>query len=323
MPNRLPYYQLLIVFLFHPILVEASSRTAKIVHKHQIITITYPASFNQNERDTTYKWLMEVTRAARTVYGELPRDKFTLTIRRSQNPSGPVPWGQIKRADPPAMLLVINPEFGYDALLRDWTAFHEIAHLLIPYNGYGGAWFSEGLASYYQNIIQARSGLLTEIQMWKKITTGLTRGKKQQTYKHQELAKVSDAMSKNRQFMRVHWSGVLYWLKADVELRKQNKDNLDKLLKQLKDCCQKSSMSAKAIAIKLDALANAEIFVPLFEKFSNSHQLPEYESLLKNLGITEIKEGGEIKLQRNAMLANIRQDIYQPQAPAAIAPLRH
>ena len=64
-----------------------------------------------------------------------------------------------------------------DSLQRAWTGYHELAHLLIPYQGWGGAWFSEGLASYYQNILQARVGILTEQQMWQKLYEGFQRGR--------------------------------------------------------------------------------------------------------------------------------------------------
>ena len=39
-------------------------------------------------------------------------------------------------------------------LRTDWTASHEFAHLLLPY--VSDKWVSEGVASYYQNVLQAR-----------------------------------------------------------------------------------------------------------------------------------------------------------------------
>ena len=59
---------------------------------------------------------------------------------------------------------MVNPESSMQEITNDWTAFHELSHLLIPYRGHGDLWFSEGLATYYQNIIQARAGVLSEAE---------------------------------------------------------------------------------------------------------------------------------------------------------------
>lgn len=207
--------------------------------------------------------------------------------------------------------LFINPELGYESLISDWTAFHELSHLLIPYRGKGDIWFSEGLATYYQNIIQARSGLFDETKMWYKIAAGFERGRRDQRWNHINLTEVSDNLGETRQYMRVHWSGVLYWLSADVELRKQHKGTLDRVLKQLKDCCELRSMSAKAIAHKLDELINVKVFVPLFGKYRKSYRLPEYKSLLADLGVKQNNLIDGISLHDDAPLADIRQQVYQ------------
>ena len=63
---------------------------------------------------------------------------------------------------------------------------------LFPYDAGDSRWFSEGLASYYQNITQARIGMFNEQTMWQKLYDGFERGNKQQNYRHQTLDYVSD-----------------------------------------------------------------------------------------------------------------------------------
>ena len=311
LPARVFYRVMLTVLLFQPFSVPASSQYEQITHGDQRIAVSYPASLNEAERKITHLWLQKVAGALMTVYGELPRDSFRISIERSSSRSSPVPWGQIERGKPTNVLLVINPELGYESLIGDWTAFHELSHLLIPYRGYGNIWFSEGLATYYQNIIQARSGLFDETKMWHKIAAGFERGRKQQRWNHFNLTEVSDNLGETRQYMRVHWSGVLYWLSADVELRKQHQGTLDNALKQLKDCCEWHSMSAQAIARKLDELAKVKVFVPLFEKYRESFRIPEYKSILTDLGVKQNTWTGGISLDDDAPLADIRRQVYR------------
>ena len=45
--------------------------------------------------------------------------------------------------------------------VEDWTAPHELSHLLLPYVSSSDAWLSEGMATYYQNVVRARSGAIT------------------------------------------------------------------------------------------------------------------------------------------------------------------
>jgi len=311
MPSRAFYRFLSGVLLLLPYSLQASNPYDQITRGDQMVSIHYQASLSETERRTTHQWLEQVTTAIMTIYGELPSNNVHITIERSTSRSSPVPWGQVERGNPSRVLLVINPALGTDALISDWTAFHEISHLLIPYQGYGNVWLSEGLATYYQNIVQARSGLFDETRMWEKIASGFERGRNDQRWRHIDLAEVSDRLRETRQYMRVHWSGVLFWLTADIELRKQGKGTLDDALKQLKHCCEGRSMSARAIVYKLDDTLDTELFVPLFQKYRESHAIPEYEQILADLGVKQSRWTGGISLNDDAPLADIRRQIVK------------
>ena len=232
-------------------------------------------------------------------------------IQRSSSRHSPVPWGEVSRGNPDTVSLTIDPEFGFQEISQDWTAYHELSHLFIPYRGHGDLWFSEGLATYYQNVIQARSGLLSEAGLWGKLASGFARGRQQNPWSHLPLAEISDHMGRYRSFMRVHWSGVHYWLTADIKLRQQsqNKTSLDALLKQLKDCCEHKSMSAASIALKLDQLAGTTIFKPLFDEYRVSHAIPDYHPTLTSLGVKHRKY--DVVLTADTPNAAIRKSIYQ------------
>lgn len=283
---------------------SAFAETA-IHRQQQTITIDYPASFDAIERQLAYQWLQQISAALQTVHGEFPQDQFHVTLRESTRRGSTVPWGQVKRGEPDTVLLVINPSAGLQSLLADWTAFHEFSHLMLPYRGYGDIWLSEGLATYYQNIVQARAGLFDEQTMWQRLQAGFRRGENDQRWAHAKLEQVSDNLLETRQYMRVHWSGVLYWLQIDVALREQGR-SLDSALKELKDCCQGRQLSAWQIVRKLDQIHQTTMFSTQFELFRNSYALPDYRRVLKALGVEE-----NLTFNNQARQAAIRTSLLQ------------
>ena len=300
-----------IAFFMLP-LTSLIAKTDTITNGKQVIKVDYSYKFNRSELQQTEQWLKDVTDSLLMVYGEWPKDEFEIIVKSTHRGRGPVPWGQVNRDDPNRVSLFINPDYGFDAVSDDWTAYHELSHLLIPYRGYGDLWISEGLASYYQNIIQARSGMLNERQFWNKLISGFERGKRQTNYSHLKLSKVSDNMRRYRNHMRVYWSGVLFWLTADLEIREQsnNKQSLDSLLKQLKYCCEKRDMSSTSIMRKLDQLYGGKTFTPLFYKFRNSYKIPDYQPILKSMGIEKSNRWSRLRINKNARLANLSEQIF-------------
>lgn len=318
MKHRCKLIQLLtsITLLGTVLIASTEAHSDSLSNANQRIDIEYTSPLDSNKRQQLKLWLKHVSDALLTVYGAWPKDRFDITIEHGGAGSGSaVPWGQVQRGTPDKVLLVVNPESSIQDITADWTAFHEFSHLLIPYSGSGDGWLSEGLATYYQNIIQARSGVLSETGLWNKLASGFERGREEKHWSQKDLTEISDNMGKYRSFMRVHWSGVHYWLTADIALRQQsqNKITLDKLLERLKTCCQHKSMSATEIVEQLDLLAGREIFKPLFVKYRASHAMPDYQPTLTSLGVIFDPQSHKpgLSLTANAPDAEIRKSIYK------------
>ena len=246
----------------------------------------------ENKQKETLAWVEHVANALATVYGRWPRDSWRVEVRPIAIFSAdPVPWAQVTRGDPDRVSLYIDGMASRDKLVNNWTAYHEFAHLLIPYRGWGDMWFSEGLASYYQNILQFRAGVFDEREMWQRLHDGFIRGRDNRR-PDLSLAELSPRMRKERSFMRVYWSGAWYFLKADVELRKRSSGEmtLDDALGQLNQCCRDESMSVESMVRRLDQLTDEQLFVPLYHQLRASHEIPEFESLYRALGL-EIEKG--------------------------------
>jgi predicted metalloprotease with PDZ domain len=201
-------------------------------------------------------------------------------------------------------------------LKHAWTGYHEVAHLLIPYQGYGDAWFSEGLASYYQNVLQARGGILDEREMWQKLYEGYHRGLADSSFADKTLVDVSDQMRLQGGFMRVYWSGAWYFLAADTRLRQQSRGalTLDLALEKLNACCADQSLSVPQMVRKLDDLNRVLLFQPLYDQLIESREVPSFDSIFASLGISVL--AGEVQLQDRGPGIDIRRGIALGATPS-------
>lgn len=290
--------------------IFAENTNKIMLNERQSTQLTFAPPTNKANRSKVKQWLLHAANALSLVYGEMPVNHFLTRIHLSHTTDEIVPWGEVTRNYPPEVFLIINSNSSLAELKRDWTIYHELSHLLIPYDNGDARWFSEGLASYYQNIIQARSGMFSERKMWQKLFEGFVRGDKQNNFNHQPLAKVSDQIDRNRNYMRIYWSGALYWLKADIALRQLNSSmTLDNALKQLQRCCFDRYLSAKEITKQLDTITNSKIFSDLFKSFAQSYHIPEYKNFLTALGVSV--NNHTISLNNQSKYSALRKSIYQ------------
>lgn len=299
-----------LLFLFSMQTLHAKDSDFLISNNKQINEVRFDKGFTAKQKEKIFQWVKYASKALKAVYGEFPVDYFITQIKASRRGSEPVPWGEVNRESPSEVVLVINKHASLKQLKDDWTIYHEFSHLLIPYDAGDERWLSEGLASYYQNILQSRIGMFDEQKMWQKLYEGFERARKQTNHRQHKLSYLSENMESNHNYMRIYWSGALYWLKADVALRQLNNgSSLDNALLKLRQCCFRYPLSATEIIQQLDTLTNSKIFSQLFQQFSTSYQIPAYNALLQSLGIQQ--RIGDISLNNIAKFSKIRKAIYR------------
>ena len=270
------------------------------------ISTEYDPAMQQDLR----QWIQFISDALLQVYGYWPRENWLISVAPvSAASDDPIPWAQVHRDDVDSVEFFTNSKATTDELKRAWTGYHELAHLLIPYRGWGDAWFSEGLASYYQNILQARAGILTEQEMWQKLYEGYQRGLADTKFEGRELRVVSDKLRQDGGFMRVYWSGAWYFMVADARLRQQSRGrhSLDGALKKLNQCCADSAMSVQDMVSKLDQLNRVLLFQPLYEQVIVSTEIPPFEPIFASMGISIAND--KVQLQNEGPGAQLRQQI--------------
>ena len=203
------------------------------------LDIRWQGSFTAHEKEKLTTWLRDATAAASGIYGGFPRDSIRLVVQKAPGQSEPVPFAQVIRQQPEGVRFWIDPAFPLHDFLSDWTAIHELVHLYIPFPGQDDVWLSEGLATYYQNILQARAGKLTETETWQRLYEGFQRGMANNEYSHLSLARLSPKMHSTRSYMRLYWSGTAYFLAMDLALRQREPDpkSLDEVIAGYTRCC--------------------------------------------------------------------------------------
>ncbi len=285
------------------------------------LAVDFSDEIGEAARVELLRWIEFVAGSLGQVYGRWPRELQQIAIEPASSPGDdPIPWAEVRRGEVDRVEFFVTAEASAERLRQAWTGYHELAHLLIPYRGWGDAWFSEGLASYYQNLMQARAGVLSENEMWQRLYDGFQRGLAEREFDGRPLRSVSDAMRRDGGFMRVYWSGAWYFLAADTRLRLQSRGHqtLDGALEQLNRCCADQSMSVPDMVDRLDELNRVVLFRPLYDELVDSTRVPPFAPLFASLGIA--LEGDRVKLQSVGPGAAIRRQMVSAPPGVGVPP---
>lgn len=260
-------------------------------------------------------WVQATADTVRLAYGRFPNpDAKVIVIPSRENAWGgdsPVIFGRVTRRGGETIELFVDPDRPISEFYDDWTATHEFSHLMLPLLSQRYRWISEGFATYYQNVLMARSGRYTPELAWQRLTEGFERGRESRP----ELSPNDAAAGGIRQArMKIYWSGAAIALLADVELRKRSNgtESLDSVLGQLQECCLPSRRrwSGTQLFEKLDSFLDTPAFMPLYRRYANEDGFPELEPLLDQLGVILSKDG--VILDERAVLADVCRAISAP-----------
>jgi len=286
-------------------------KTADIQKGSALVNIAILNATQAFDASPLIHWVDKNLDALLLAYGEFPVSNLQLLIIPVGKDREPVPWGEAVHAGGDAIHLYIDQTRPLAEFMNDWVLIHELSHLLHPrFNN--ATWLSEGIASYYQNVLRSRSDLLSEQKAWQKLHEGFQRGIKG-TPTDKTLAQVSATMMRTRSFMRVYWSGAAISLLADYELRKlsNNKQSLDTAMKSLSQCCLKmnKTWSRNEIIQKLDSLTHTQVFSRLSKQYLHSTKFPQLEAVYRGLGLSVHEKS--IQINSQAQYAFIREAIMQ------------
>jgi len=277
------------------------------------------------------EWLRIEAQAFLGTYGRLPVADVQIWLVSVDSASlakryagmiepGAVLGGESARGQGNALQLDVDPSRPAQEFVEDWTAIHELSHLLHPYLGDRGSWLSEGLATYYQNVLRARGALLSPEQAWERLASGFQRSEGGPY--PQSLEQAAANMGQSPAFQRVYWSGAAYWLGVDVDLRRatRGKITLDTALAAFRGCCLPAYREWKPeeFVAKLDGLAGVHTFTRQYHRFAAMKRFPDWRATLARLGVNGSQDA--LTFGADAPDACIREAITAARIDVANAP---
>jgi len=245
---------------------------------------------DNDQKEKLRTWLARVSRAVLSAYGRLPLpDVQVLMIPVTSRHGEAVVFGQSVRGEGNALHLLVDPAQPATEFDKGWVAVHELSHLMHPYLGDRGSWLAEGLATYYQNVLRARSGLLTPTQAWDRLREGFADAAR--PHYDDTLEHAAADMHESHAFRRVYWSGAAYWLSVDRDLRRASNGrlNVETALARFRDCCLPAytDWRPQDFVAKLDELLAVQTFTSRYGEFAAMKQFPDWRKLYADLGIRD------------------------------------
>lgn len=292
----------------------------------ELIIEAAPELVSDGSGDRWRSWLESSLQAARTVTGDFPRSSVRIDLRAARDANDAIAFGQIRRGHPPRIRFWVSPDAGLEALRADWRGYHEFAHLLIPFPGNDDIWFTEGLASYYQYLLQSRSGLISEQQAWTKLLAGFDRGRRDPSGRGRTLRDLSPDMWRQRAFRRVYWTGAAFFLRVDTRLRRESDGahSLDSALAAFHRCCiqDRRRWNAEQLVERLGQLSIASIWHEEYRRTIDAPAEPMIDAALRRLGIDEGADparftGGAPERRLREAIAARRDEMLQPSSTPA------
>lgn len=251
------------------------------------------------------RWLGGAARAVASLYGGFPGARLQAVL--AAGPRGrAVAFGLSSRGGGGSVLFVVDPEAR--DLSGDWVATHEFVHLGQPVIDGEDAWFREGLATYYQEVLRARVGLQSSEDAWRNLAAGMRHADGEGTGR--DLAGESEAMPRTGAWRRVYWTGAALALGLDLALRRDPTDptDLDEVSRRMHALSTRSPLRAWSLDALREGLAMPALdraWAAVVEPAARRGARPPWREALRGLGVDP--EGGA--LDEGAPGAAIRRAI--------------
>jgi hypothetical protein len=266
--------------------------------------------FEEPTRSLIAPWLASAGVMVAQPGGAFPAPHAQVIVVPTSPSTFPIHFGHTGRSGGGSIVLFMPTDMDREQFRSDWIAVHEFSHLLHPFVQRGDAWLSEGLATYLQEVLRVRAGMLPPEQAWRRLYEGALLGRETE----QSLAQETRMMAYAGNYQRVYWAGAAIALMADVELRRKTdgKASLDAVLAGLTrdHVGALRGLSAGELLREMDARAGVPVFQDIASRYLAGGRLPDLSALYRELGLLDASD--RLGSPRAAPLAWVRDAIMAP-----------
>jgi hypothetical protein len=266
------------------------------------------------------RWLTTAVRTVAGLYGgRYPRRGVTVFVEPSRATRGegdPVSFGSTWPGGGAHLILRLPADTPDARLPGEWVAIHELVHLAMPVIPETDAWFSEGIATYYQEVLRMRAGHFSERDGWQSLLDGLAFGRARPA--GTTLLDASRTMHETHAYSWTYWAGAAVMLQVDATLRARSAGaaGLDDAMRRWARLAgDERSFDAQGLSADAEALVGTPGLVALAQPALASKEFPDVTPVLAALGI--VVRDGKVALDDAAPAAAARRSIAAGGAPAA------
>jgi len=251
------------------------------------------------------QWVKSAAEAVATYYGRYPVPRVQIRIIPVDG-SG-VRHGQTFGYDGGLIKIRVGEQAQAAELANDWMLTHEMVHLSFPSMADEHHWIEEGIAVYVEPIARIQAKQMSAEQMWADLVRDMPKGEPQEGDR---------GLDHTRSWGRTYWGGALFCFVADVEVRKQTRnqkglqDALRGILEAGGDITHDWEL-ARTLKIG-DQATGTSVLSDLYAKWKDNPVQVDLASMWKELGI--VAEGRSVRSVEDAPLAAVRRAITAPHA---------
>lgn len=279
----------------------------------QIIRLALHTPASDREVNEYFSKVIAIVKEQREVFGELPTFDFgEYTFLSCYMPNSSGDGMEHRNSTYVVSSKALDKPLGETSI---GTISHEFFHAwnverirpasLEPFsfeeaNMSGELWFAEGFTSYYTGLILARAGIRTEDQYIEGLDGGLnyvinSPGRQffnpiEMSYRAPfvDAATSIDPTNNSNIFVSYYTYGSVLGLALDMSLRRMGNDlNLDDYMKLIWQKFGKTEIpySIRDLEATLVEYAGEEFAIDFFKRFIFDSQVPDYESLFRDMGV--------------------------------------
>jgi predicted metalloprotease with PDZ domain len=167
-----------------------------------------PGRTSAAEKAALHGWIERAARAVSGYFGRFPMERAALIVRLEEGAG--VGDGHTMGNGGGAIVITAGEHSRPSDLDDDRVLVHELVHLSFP--DVRRPWAEEGLATYLAPVIRARAGMSPADEVWHSFLEGLPEGLPQPG---------EGGLDETDTWARRYWGGALFWLRADVEIRRR------------------------------------------------------------------------------------------------------